>query len=126
MNLTHLIAFYWEILSNIVKVIHNLNTIITTKIKAVEYTTGRKCITYICHCLSPFLFNLQMDKIITEIISLNMENGFNNTKTTMICFSNDAAIIAENKYDLLVNIFIAKTKSMTFSIDPIMQTSDRE
>lgn len=121
---------------DIIEVIRRLNNNNTTKIKVngqmsddVHSPGGIRQ----GDSLSPFLFNLIMDEIIKEVTSLNLGYRLNKNTTSMVCYADDAAIIAETEDDLQrqlykfyktskllnMNIATSKTKSMTFSRDII-------
>jgi hypothetical protein len=83
--------------------------------------------------LSPFLFNIVMDRIIEEVSSLNLGYKLGEQTITTICYADDAVILAECEDDLQVllhkfhtisltynmQISITKTKCMTFSKEPV-------
>lgn len=122
--------------SQITKLIKNLNTGNVTKIKSGEHTTPNiKTPGGIRQgdSLSPFLFNLLMDEIIQQVTSLNLGYRMGHSKISMVCYADDAAIIAETENDLQrqllkfyqvsqqlnMAISTSKTKAMTISREPV-------
>uniref|UniRef100_A0AAR5P179 Reverse transcriptase domain-containing protein n=1 Tax=Dendroctonus ponderosae TaxID=77166 RepID=A0AAR5P179_DENPD len=71
---------------------------------------------------SPFLINLLMNKIIEEITSLNSVYRMNNRTISMVCYDDDAAILAKNHQQLNMDISIGKTKTMTIAKEPMRCT----
>ena len=83
--------------------------------------------------LSPFLFNLLMDSIIKQVADMNKGYRMGHNRISMVCYADDAVIIAETEDDLQrqlhkfyqasrglnMNISIEKTKSITFAKDPV-------
>jgi len=84
--------------------------------------------------LSPFLFNLLMDRIIAEVSSLNMGYRIGqNKRISLVCYADDAAIFAVTEDDLQrqlykfcqvsqamnITISIEKPKSITFAKDDV-------
>lgn len=120
----------------IVRAIHNLNMNNRTRVKAGDtYTEEIPTPGGIRQgdSLSPFLFNLLMDRIIEEVSSLNIGYRMGQKRISMVCYADDAAIFAETEDDLqkqlhrfyqvsqAMNMTISteKTKSITFAKDPV-------
>lgn len=120
---------------NLVKVIHCLNTGNYTKIKAGDnYTKNIRTPGGIRQgdSLSPFLFNLIMDKIIEEVAAMGLGYRMGRNKISIICYADDAVIIAETENDLQrqlhklylaaaklnMNISVEKSKCMTLTREP--------
>ena len=91
----------YKVPANTTRTIHNnLNTNDATKVKAGDQLTDniptpggvRKG-----DSLSPFLFNLLMDRIMKKETFLNLGYGMGNKKIGMVCYADDAAIIANQK-----------------------------
>ena len=55
--------------------------------------------------LNPLLFNLSMNKIIKKITSLNLGYRMGNKRIDVVCYADDAAIIAESENDLRRQLF---------------------
>ena len=119
-----------KIRANITRIIHNLNTNNTTKVKAKDQSTEniptpggiRRGDTP-----SPFLFNLPIEKIIKKVTSLNLGYRMGNKRIDMVCYADDAAIMAQSENDpqrqlvwffrasrqLNINISTSKIKCVT-------------
>ena len=83
--------------------------------------------------LSPFLFNVIMDKIIEDIKSLDLGYTLGKNKIDIVCYADDAVLIADSENDLQkllhkfhmssqrfnMKISIDKTKSMVTSKQPV-------
>lgn len=88
---------------NIVSVKHNLNTRNYTKIRAgdryrknIETPRGFRQ----GGSLSPFLFNLIIDKIIEELSAMGLGYRMGQNKISIICYADDAVVITEKEDDL--------------------------
>lgn len=120
----------------IIKIIHHLNTQNTTKVKhGVKTTEAIPTPGGIRQgdSLSPFLFNLLMDQIIDEVTAMGIGFRMSGRRISMVCYADDAAILAETEDDLQrqlykfhqisrklnMSISAEKTKCMTISKDPI-------
>lgn len=82
--------------------------------------------------LSPQLFNLLMDRIITKVREAKCGYGMGNAQINIVCYADDAVLLADNEDDLqkLVRIFaeeagavgmeisINKTKTMVIAREP--------
>ena len=122
--------------SSITKIIHNLNNNNVTKVRAGDqFTENIPTPGGIRQgdSLSPFLFNLLMGKIINKVTSLNLGYKMGNKRIGMVCYADDAALIADSEDDLQrqlfqffqisrqlnMNISTNKTKCMTIAKDPL-------
>lgn len=89
--------------ANITKIIHKLNSNNVTKVKAGDQFTENIPTPGAIRqsdSLSHFLLNLLMDKIITKVTCLNLGYRLGNRRVGMVCYADDAAIIAESENDL--------------------------
>jgi hypothetical protein len=117
---------------SIAKVIRNINSNSSTRIRVngelsaeIPTPTGVRQ----GDSLSPFLFNLIMDKIIEEVAELNVGYRMGERLLNIECYADDATIIAESEQDLQLmlnqfhmasmrynmSISISKTKCMTIA-----------
>lgn len=89
-----------RVITNIIK---TLNTDLCTQIKTKYGTSSQISITNGIRqgdSLSPALFNVVMDEIIEAVTELNLGYDMKSTKISMVCYADDAALIAQNEDDL--------------------------
>lgn len=120
----------------IIDIVKDLNTKCKTRIKVnqkltqeVDVNTGIRQ----GDSLSPTLFNLVMNQIIKDVKDVGVGYRMANKTVAIVCYADDAALIAENEDDLQrllhrfkesaekynMTISIEKTKSLVMSKDPI-------
>jgi endonuclease/exonuclease/phosphatase family metal-dependent hydrolase len=121
--------------SQVIKLVQELNTDSSTKIRVngeLSNTIATSAGIRQGDSLSPFLFNLIMDRIIEEVVSLKVGYRLGKESISVVCYADDAVLLAESQEDLqnLLNKFeeaskkynmqisIGKTKSMVISKIP--------
>lgn len=124
------------IADNIIQIIKNLNTNNLTQIKTELGTTHKIPVADGIRqgdSLSPTLFNLVMDEVIQTIKNLNIGYSMGGRTTNIICYADDAVLLADNEDDLQrllykfslstteynLQISAEKTKCMVISKMPI-------
>ena len=117
---------------NTTRTIHNVNTSNATKVESGHKSTVNVPTPGgIRHgdSLSLFLFNLPIEKIIKKATSLNLGYGMGDKTIGVVCYADDAAIIAQSENDpqrqlfwffrasrqLNVNISTSKLKRVTIA-----------
>ena len=121
---------------SIAKTIRDLNSNSSTRIRVDgELSNDVPTLTGVRQgdSLSPFLFNLVMDKIIEDTASLNIGYKMGDHMLNIVCYADDATIIAESEKDLQqllqqfhtaamrynMSISISKTKCMTLAREQV-------
>ena len=109
-----------EIDSRIVEVIRKLNTQNSTFIKIQNTLSEQVQISKGIRqgdSLSPTLFNLIMDQIIQQVKNKNLGYQMHNTKFNILCYADDAVLMADNENDLQRLLLQFQKTAQTFNME---------